>query len=263
MLTDTVIRAARPAQKPLKLFDVKGLYLVVMPAGGCLWRFKYRFPKGGPLRKEKLLSLGSYPDVPLRAAREKRDEARRDLANGIDPAVRRNCEQASAADTFQAVALELFLLLGKASLAGDKTRSAATDAVECTIQPHRRRRARQREPISADTVDTMKRRLELHVFPYIGAYHVGAITAPQLLEVIRRIETRGTFELAHRVRSICSRVLRYAKATGRQCEDIAANLIGLLTPVETEHMAAIGQLTSNLPGSDKIKCFIAMPSFAL
>ena len=97
----------------------------------------------------------------------------------------------------------------------------------------------KREPISADTVETMKRRLELNVFPYIGACHVGAITAPQLLEVVRRIETRGTFELAHRVRSICSRVLRYAKATGRQCEDIAANLVGLLTPVEPEHMAAI------------------------
>jgi integrase len=206
-----------------------------MPTGGRLWRFKYRFPKGGPHRKEKLLSLGLYPEVSLRAAREKRDDARRDLANGIDPAVKRKCEQASAADTFEAVARELFVVLRRASLAGDETPSAAAEAVERTIQVHRKRRARQREPISADTVDTMKRRLEMHVFPHVGASRVGDMTAHDLLDVIRRIESRGTFELAHRVRSICSRVLRYAKATGR----VAADLIGLLTPVEPENMAAI------------------------
>jgi hypothetical protein len=85
----------------------------------------------------------------------------------------------------------------------------------------------------------MNRRLEMHVFPYIGACRVGAITAPGLLEILRRIESRGTFELARRVRSICSRVLRYAKAMGRHCEDVGADLIGLLTPVESENMAAI------------------------
>jgi hypothetical protein len=210
MLTDTGIRAARPAQKPLKLFDENGLYLVVMSTSGRLWRFKYRFPKGDPLRTEKLLSLGSHPDVSLRAAREKRADARQDCANGIDATVKRKCEQASAAD-----------------------------AVECTIQPHQRRRARQREPMSAATVGTMARPLELYVIPYIGACRVETITAPQLLEIIPRMEPRRTFELAHRLRSICSRVLRYAKATGRQCEDLPADLIGQLTPVEPEHMAAI------------------------
>lgn len=238
MLTDTFIRAAKPTEKPRKLFDQKGLYLLVMPSGGRLWRFKYRFPSG-PHRKEKLLSLGPYPEVSLKQAREKTAEARRALANGVDPAVKRKCEEASAADTFQAVALELFAVLRKASLAGEEPPVAAAEVVEQTISPHRRRRPRKREPISAETIDTMNRRLELHVLPYIGARPVGAITAPQLLEILRRIESRGTFELAHRVRSICSRVLRYAKATGRACEDVAATLIGLLTPVEPENMAAI------------------------
>ncbi|MGH8291004.1 MAG: tyrosine-type recombinase/integrase [Steroidobacteraceae bacterium] len=239
MLTDIVIRAAKPTEKLRKLFDEKGLYLVVMPSGGRLWRFKYRFPNGGPHRKEKLLALGPYPEVSLKEARVKRDEARRDLANGVDPAVKRKCAAASAADTFQAVALELFTLLRKASLAGGEPPATAAEIVERTISPRRKPRARKREPISAETIDTMNRRLEMHVFPYIGAYRVGAITAPQLLEILRRIESRGTFELAHRVRSICSRVLRYAKATGRDCEDVGADLIGLLTPVESENMAAI------------------------
>lgn len=85
----------------------------------------------------------------------------------------------------------------------------------------------------------MERRLEMHVFPYIGARDVGELTSPEVLGVLRRIESRGTYELAHRVRSICSRVLRYARSTGRKCQDVAADLIGLLVPVEPEHMAAI------------------------
>src|SRR6185312_11963686 len=101
------------------------------------------------------------------------------------------------------------------------------------------RRSRRREPISAETVDTMERRLELHVFPYIGERDVRLLTARELLEVLRRIESRETYDLAHRVRSICSRVLRYARATGRQCEDVASDLVGSLAPVESEHMAAI------------------------
>ena len=78
----------------------------------------------------------------------------------------------------------------------------------------------------------MLRRLELHVFPYIGKKSLELLTAPDLLEVLRRIESRGTYDLAHRVRSICSRVFRFARATGRQCQDLAADLIGSLTPVE-------------------------------
>jgi integrase len=115
----------------------------------------------------------------------------------------------------------------------------ATDVIRQTLGSSRTKRVRSREPVSAETVDTVLRRLELHVFPYIGQKSLELLTPPDLLEVLRRIESRGTYDLAHRVRSICSRVFRFARATGRQCQDIAADLIGSLTPVEKEHMAAI------------------------
>jgi hypothetical protein len=220
-------------------------------ARGRLWRFKYRFPSGGP---EKLLALGAYPEVSLKEARDDRDEARSDLRKGIDPAVKRRAEAHSPANTFKAVALELFAILRKASLAGANPPQAADEVVHRTIQPHRKRKARRREPISADTIDTMQRRLEAHIFPYVGGTDVAALTGPDLLLILRRIESRGTFELAHRVRSICSRVLRYSRATGRKCEDVAADLIGLLVPVESEQMAAIieplqiGQLLRSMAG---------------
>jgi integrase len=234
MLTDAAIRAVKPAAKPQKLSDERALYLLVTPTGARLWRFKYRF--GG---KEKVLALGQYPDTPLKKARDLRDEARRTLANGIDPGIKRKAEKSSPSNTFKAVALELFAILRKATLAGENPPGAAAEVVERTIQPHRRRKARRREPISAVTIDTMERRLNAHVFPYIGERDVKDLTSPELLNVLRTIEARGTFELAHRVRSICSRVLRYGRATGRECEDVAADLSALLTPVEPEHMAAI------------------------
>jgi hypothetical protein len=208
MLSDPLLRAAKPAVKPLKLFDGKGLYLLVMPTGGKLWRFRYFYPPRSPEAKERLLSLDSYPEVSLKMAREGRDEARREISSGIDPAMKRKAEKESESpsNTVKAVALELFGLLRKASLAGEEPPSIAAEVVERTIQPHRTRKPRQREPISADTIDTMERRLDVHVFPYIGACKVEALTAPQVLEVLRRIESRGTYELAHRVRSIISRV---------------------------------------------------------
>lgn len=254
MLTDRMIQAAKPAEKPYRLSDEKGLVILITPAGGKLWRFRNRFPRRGPGKKEKDLALGTYPEVSLREAREERDEARRDLRHGIDPSAKRRAEKHSAANTFEAVARELLSILRKASLAGINPPEAADEVVHRTIQPHRQRKARRREPISAETIDTMQRRLEAHVFPYIGAADVSAITGPDLLSVLRRIESRGTFELAHRVRSICSRVLRYARATGRKCEDVAADLIGLLIPVEPESMAAIvepvqiGQLLRAMSG---------------
>jgi integrase len=198
--------------------------------------------------------LGAYAEVSLKEAREARDEARRDLRHGIDPGPKRRSEALSPANTFEAVALELLAILRKASLAGVNPPPAADEVVHRTIQPHRQRKARRREPISAETIDTMQRRLEAHVFPYLGKSDVAAVTGPDLLAVLRRIESRGTFELAHRVRSICSRVLRYARATGRKCEDVAADLIGLLIPVEPEQMAAIvepiqiGQLLRAMAG---------------
>src|SRR5258708_65402 len=118
MLTDSAIRAAKPSGKSQKLFDEKGLFLLISPAGGRLWRFKYRFPSSGPGKKEKLLALGAYPEVSLKEAREDRDQARKDLRRGIDPAVKRRAEEHSPANTFKAVALELLAILRKSSLVG-------------------------------------------------------------------------------------------------------------------------------------------------
>jgi hypothetical protein len=102
-----------------------------------------------------LLALGSYPEVSLKEARMSRDAARADLVHGIDPAVRRKCEKASAADTFQAAAHEPFTILRKASLAGEEPPATAAEVVERTISPRRKRRARRREPISAEAIDSV------------------------------------------------------------------------------------------------------------
>jgi hypothetical protein len=99
MLTEAAIRNAKPREKPYKLFDERGLFMLVVPTGGRLWRFRYRH--GG---KEKLLSLGAYPDVALRRAREKRDEARRLVADSIDPSAKRQADKAALGNTFEVVA---------------------------------------------------------------------------------------------------------------------------------------------------------------
>src|ERR1700733_3515889 len=107
-LTETRIRTAKAAAKPYKLFDKRGLYLLVVPTAGRLWRFRYRHAG-----VEKLLSLGSYPDVPLKRAREKRDDARRLVADGIDPSAKRQAEKAAQVDTFEAIAREWLDLQSK------------------------------------------------------------------------------------------------------------------------------------------------------
>lgn len=114
MLTDTLIRAAKP--DPTR--SPKGLVLLITPGGSRLWRFRYRFPRSGPGKREKSLALGAFPDVSLKEAREDRDEARRDLRHGIDPGVKRQAEAHPPQNTLTAVALELLALLRKASLAG-------------------------------------------------------------------------------------------------------------------------------------------------
>ena len=239
MINDEDVRSVRTSTKPRKLFDEKGLYLLVVPSGGRLWRLKYRFPPRAPGNKEKCISLGSYPEVSLVQARERRDAARRDVANGVDPSLRRTCQKICLGNTFEAVAREFIGVLRAANINPESPSLAAEHLIQKTLTPPRLHRRRSREPISANTVDTLERRLEMHVFPYIGARDVQLLHAPELLDVLRRIECRGTHDLAHRVRAICSRVLRYARATGRECMDVAADLVGSLTPVESEHLAAI------------------------
>ena len=205
-LTDTKIRSAKPGEKPVKLSDEKGLYLLVTQAGGKWWRLDYRFSG-----KRKTLSMGVYPDVGLKEARGRRDEARKLLAGDIDPGEHRKAQKAAkldrASNSFETVAREWF---AKHSL------NWATTHADKTIQ-----------------------RLEKDVFPWLGGKPIAEITAPELLTVLRRIENRGALDTAHRARQNSGQVFRYAVATGRCERDPSGDLRGALAPAKHKHFAAI------------------------
>jgi integrase len=202
MLTSTKIRAAKPREKAYKLSDSGGLYLLVNPNKSLWWRLKYRFEG-----REKSLSLGVYPHVSLQQARSQRDEAKKAIANGVDPSAKRQAEKSATANTFEAVARE-WLALQEGKLA------PAT---------------------FAKAVWT----LETFVFPYIGSRPIAKLGATDVLKVLKRIESRGTHETAHRTRQRCSQVFRYAVQTERAERDVTADLRGALAPVVSEHHAAI------------------------
>lgn len=185
-LTDTASRNAKPGEKPIKLFDERGLYLELSPTGGKWWRLKYRFAG-----KEKRLSLGVYPDVSLKEARDRRDGARKLLADGVDPSENRKAEKSAranqAANSFEVVAREWF--------AKYSTRWATNHG------------------------GRIIQRFERDIFPWIGGRPIADITAPELLTVVRRIESRGAVETAHRALgncgagfSLCSR--HWARSAG-------------------------------------------------
>lgn len=207
MLTDTAVRNAKSGPKPYKLFDALGLFLLVTPASGKLWRLKFRFAG-----RENLLAFGSYPATSLKQARERRDAARKLVEAGIDPAAQRRLEKAKrGADSFEGIAREWH---GKFS--GGWAESHA---------------------------HTVLRRLECDVFPWLGVRPACEITPPELLAVLRRIESRGALETAHRVKQVCGQVFRYAVATGRAERDQSADLRGALPPVKETHHAALTKPT--------------------
>ncbi len=204
-LTDTKVRTTKPTEKPQKLFDGGGLFLLVTPTGGRLWRFKYRF--GG---SEKLLSIGTYPETSLAEARQRRDQASALLANGIDPSETKKAQKAAGnqeTETFEIIAREWYAKFSP---------SWATSHAKTTI-----------------------RRLELFIFPWLGARPVKTITAPELLAALRRIEAKGALETAHRVKQVCGQVFRYAIATGRAERDPSGDLRGAIPPASGKHMATI------------------------
>jgi len=204
-LTDTLIRKTKPADKPLKLFDGGGLFLLVTPTGGKLWNLKYRFEG-----KENRIALGAYPAVSLAEARQKRDQAKVLLAKGICPGDTRKAEKASTAqeqDTFELIAREWH--------------------------------AKFTPSWAASHADKILRRFELYVFPWLGGRPIKAITAPELLGVLRRIEGKGTIDTAHRTKQTCGQVFRYAVATGRAERDPSGDLRGALPPTNGRHMATI------------------------
>lgn len=203
-LTDITVRKTKPTDKVQRLFDGGGLYLEVTPAGGKLWRQKYRFAG-----KEKRLAHGTYPEVSLSDARERRDAARKLLAAGVDPSEHRKAEKAAgderAGNSFEVVAREW---LGKRDWVDSY-------AVKVTAW------------------------LDNDVFPWIGARPIAELTAPEFLKVGQRIESRGAVESAHRVLQNCGQIMRYAIATGRADRNPVADLKGALRTASEKHHAAI------------------------
>jgi integrase len=230
-LTDPAVRKAKPEEKPYKMADGGGLYLLVQPNGAKYWRLKYRF-----LGVEKLLSLGVYPDVPLILARERREDARKLLANGVDPGAMKQAQKAASValteNSFEIIAREWFV---KHAPNWNESHSSKIIA-----------------------------RLEKDVFPWIGAKPIGEIAAPALLAAVRRIEARGALETAHRALATCGQVFRYAVATGRAERDPTGDLRGALPPYKKDnHFAAItepkkvGELMRDIDGyqgSYIVKC---------
>jgi len=204
-LTDTAVRNAKPTGKPFKLADEKGLYLLVN-ATGKYWRLDYRFAG-----KRKTLALGVYPTITLAAARERRENARKLLANDTDPslfkAVNKQAKQQAAENTFEAVAREWY--------------------------------AKKLPGWAPATASKVKRYLEKDIFPWLGNRPIKDLAAPDLLATVRRVESRGALELAHRIREYSGQVFRYAVATGRAERDPSGDLKGALPPVKSKHHASV------------------------
>jgi integrase len=235
-LTEITLKNAKPRGKPYKLADGGALYLLVLPAGGKYWRFKYRFAG-----REKLLALGVYPEMRAPEAREERDTARRVLKEGRDPAVvrqeRKRAAVIAAGNTFEAVAREWFAKFSPNWAKGH--------------------------------ADKIIQRLENDIFPWLGNRPIAEIKAPELLTCLRRIEHRGALETAHRALQNCSRVFRYAVVTGRAERDPSGDLRGALPPTKPQHHAsitdpmAIGALIraiNGYQGSAATKCALRLAS---
>lgn len=205
MLSDTACRNAKTQEKPVKLADSGGLYLLVNQAGKY-WRWDYRHAG-----KRKTLALGVYPAVTLAQVRKKHGEARQLLADGIDPGAARKAQ--------------------KAALFADNE-----NAFELVAREWHEKQSQTWVPSHSVRI---LRRLEADVFPWLGKTPVDSITAPDLLQCLRRIESRGAGETAHRTLQNCGQVLRYAIATGRAERDVSADLRGALAPVRGKHLAAV------------------------
>jgi hypothetical protein len=226
-LTELQIKNASPQNKPYRLKDDGGLYMEVRQTGKKVWRMRY-WIKG----KENILTFGDYPTVRLKDARAKRDEARRLLADDIDPAVQRDTiKMQSDQKTFSGLAIE-FYEFKKQGFTNEKSRYA------------------------------LEMRIKKHILPYLGRYAPDEITAPIILPVVRRLEAKGALVTAHILLSIIGQIFRYGIATGQAVRDPAADLRGALQAVPENNFAAIfdpqkfGKLLSAIscyPGSLTVK----------
>lgn len=208
-LTDIQVNKAKPRDKSYKLTDGGGLYLLISPTGGKLWRMDYRYAE-----KRKTLSFGPYPDVSLATARKRRDDARKLLADNVDPGdekkVLREKEKERRANTFKKLALEWH--------------------------------ERQIDHLAQRTRDQVMRRLNRDVLPVIGDTALSDLSSRTILDkVLRPMEDRGAIDLAHRVRGTLSQILRYGVASGLCDRDFTADLRGALKPIPRKHHAALDQ----------------------
>ena len=205
-LTAVAIKAAKGREKPYKLTDSDGLFLFITPNGGRYWRMNYRH-----LGKQKTLAFGVYPDTGLADAREQRDAARKLLARGEDPSERikldRIAATVAASNSFKAVADEWLIKV-------------------------------ERENRSAATMKKLRWLLNF-INASIGKRPIASITAQELLVMLRKMEGKGKYETAKRLRSTCSQIFRYAIATARAERDVAADLRGALIAPQAVHRAAI------------------------
>ncbi len=234
LLTVLKVNNAKPREKAYKLFDQKGLYLLISTSGSKLWKLKYRFAG-----KEKKLSLGAYPEITLAEAREKQIDARRLLMNDIDPGLLKQSKKRSL-------------------------REAAENSFELIAREWHTRFYTKWTKGHAERILI---RLEQNLFPYIGRRPILEITAPEILAALRRVEARGAIETAHRTHQICSQVFRYAIASGRAERDPSADLRGALAPVKKKHHASItdpvevGKLLRNIhayKGFEITKCALRL-----
>ena len=206
MLTTKQIDNATPRKKPCRLFDSLGLYIEIAPSGGKHWRLKYQFDK-----HEKRLALGKYPEISLLEARERRDKARKLIAEGIDPSDEKKRQQREAAlntaTTFESVAREW----------------------------HEQTKERWSASYGIDTMN----RLVRDIFPKLGKRPMADISTPELLLVLRQIEKRGAYEVARRMLQVCNQIFRHSVITGRTRYNPSTDLRGALRPPKREHFAAI------------------------
>jgi integrase len=206
MLTKFLIDNTKPGTKSRRLSDGRGMYLEIAPAGGRWWRFKYRLAG-----KERRISLGVYPDVGLAEARDRREQARKQVAAGIDPAQQRRAEKIALVErsenTFEAIAREWFAMFSPKWVTTHSNKVIG--------------------------------RLEKDLVPWLGSRPIRDITAPEVLSVLRRIAARGADETARRALQDCGRVFRYAVATGRADRDPTRDLSGALAPRTVVHLPSI------------------------
>jgi len=206
MLTNKTIDNAKPREKLYRIFDGHGLYIEVTPKGGKYWRLKFRFAN-----KEKRLALGVYPQISLAEARERREVARKQLANGLDPSSakhdRKKRLELDAANSFEAVAREW----------------------------HTHNLEKWTPNYAADILH----RLEMDIFPAIGKRPIADISPLLMLDTLRKIEQRGAHEMSRRAMQYCGQIFRYGIVTGRAERNPTADLKGALKPVKHGHFAAL------------------------